>query len=134
RPPSPHDRAGKPHSRRAPGQHRSPPPGRSGAHPSPPPRARHCHRRHHHALAREPYLPRPLGTAPRAGRRKPRPPAGGTLCPGGYLLTSPTVVPVSVGDPINRAILAVSEDRIQGFHPQPFQEIAARSGVPLDVV
>ncbi|HEX8297255.1 MAG TPA: Lrp/AsnC family transcriptional regulator [Chthoniobacteraceae bacterium] len=37
-------------------------------------------------------------------------------------------------DPINARILAVSEDKIQGFVREPFVEIAERSGVPLDVV
>lgn len=42
--------------------------------------------------------------------------------------------PVSLDDPVNRAILAVSEDRLQGFQRRPFQEIAARSGVSVGVV
>jgi hypothetical protein len=37
-------------------------------------------------------------------------------------------------DPINAQILAVSEDKIQGFVREPFIEIATRSGVPLDTV
>ncbi len=37
-------------------------------------------------------------------------------------------------DPINAQILAVSEDKIQGFVREPFAEIAARSGVPLETV
>jgi DNA-binding Lrp family transcriptional regulator len=43
-------------------------------------------------------------------------------------------VPSGVGDSVNRAILAVSEDRLQGFHPDPFAEIAELSGVPMDTV
>lgn len=43
-------------------------------------------------------------------------------------------VPVEIEDPINRAILAISEDRIQGFVRDPLSEIAARSGVAVDVV
>src|ERR1700709_1432032 len=35
-------------------------------------------------------------------------------------------------DPLNTQILAVSEDKIQGFVREPFGEIAARSGVPLE--
>ncbi len=46
---------------------------------------------------------------------------------------NPTV-PAAVSDPINASILAVSEDRLQGFVQDPFGEIAARSGVPVDVV
>jgi len=37
-------------------------------------------------------------------------------------------------DPINAQILAVSEDKIQGFVREPFIEIATRSGVALDTV
>jgi len=42
--------------------------------------------------------------------------------------------PVSPEDPVNRTILAVSEDRIQGFRRYPFQQIAEQSGVPVDTV
>ncbi len=42
--------------------------------------------------------------------------------------------PVSIDDPVNRRILAVSEDRITGFHRRPFAQIAERSGVDLDTV
>ena len=44
------------------------------------------------------------------------------------------VVPASVDDPTNAAILAVSEDRISGFLRDPLGEVAARSGVDLDTV
>ena len=37
-------------------------------------------------------------------------------------------------DPLNARILAVSEDKIQGFVREPFVEIAERSGVPLEIV
>lgn len=37
-------------------------------------------------------------------------------------------------DPTNARILAISEDKIQGFVREPFLEIAQRSGVPLEVV
>ena len=43
-------------------------------------------------------------------------------------------VPIAVDDPVNAAILAVSEDRIRGFSRDPFGEIAERSGVALPVV
>lgn len=46
----------------------------------------------------------------------------------------PAKAPVSVEDPVNRRILAVSEDRLQGFHRDPLEEIARRSGVNLDTV
>jgi DNA-binding Lrp family transcriptional regulator len=44
------------------------------------------------------------------------------------------MLPVEHNDPINEKILAVSEDKIAGFVREPFEEIAARSGVALDVV
>ena len=40
--------------------------------------------------------------------------------------------PVSVEDPVNAAILRVSEDRISGFMRDPLGEISRRSGVDLD--
>jgi len=40
--------------------------------------------------------------------------------------------PVSVADPVNAAILSVSEDRIAGFMRDPLGEIARRSGIDLD--
>lgn len=40
-------------------------------------------------------------------------------------------VPIAFDDPLNARILAVSEDRVQGYHPQPFREISRLSGVPL---
>ena len=44
-------------------------------------------------------------------------------------------VPVSPHDPVNRAILEVSEDRIHGFVREPVREIAKLSGLnPLVVV
>src|SRR2546426_12147874 len=44
------------------------------------------------------------------------------------------MVPVEHNDPINARILAISEDKIEGFVREPFQEIAQRSGVDVDVV
>jgi hypothetical protein len=43
-------------------------------------------------------------------------------------------IPVSTIDPINAKILAVSEDRLQGFQRDPLGEIARQSGVELLVV
>lgn len=43
-------------------------------------------------------------------------------------------VPVVFDDPVNARILAVSEDRVQGFHPEPFREISRASGVDLPTV
>ncbi len=45
-----------------------------------------------------------------------------------------TEVPSSISDPVNAQILAVSEDRIQGFQRDPLGEISRQSGVPLDIV
>ena len=45
-----------------------------------------------------------------------------------------TTIPVEVSDPVNARILAVSEDRIAGFLPDPFAEIARLSGVELPTV
>ena len=43
-------------------------------------------------------------------------------------------LPATVSDPVNAAILAVSEDRLTGFQIDPFGEIAARTGVPVETV
>jgi DNA-binding Lrp family transcriptional regulator len=47
---------------------------------------------------------------------------------------SAATVPVETTDPVNAAILAVSEDRLQGFQEEPFREIARLSGVELETV
>jgi hypothetical protein len=47
---------------------------------------------------------------------------------------SSMTVPVEFTDPINARILAVSEDRIQGFQRDPLGEIARLSGVELPVI
>jgi hypothetical protein len=44
------------------------------------------------------------------------------------------MLPVEHDDPINAKILAISEDKIEGFVPEPFEEIANRSGVGVEVV
>src|SRR4030088_3146062 len=44
------------------------------------------------------------------------------------------MTPVEHNDPINAKILAVSEDKIDGFVREPFEEIARRSGVPVETV
>lgn len=41
---------------------------------------------------------------------------------------------IQINDPINARILAVSEDRLQGFQRNPLGEIARRSGVDLPTV
>lgn len=45
-----------------------------------------------------------------------------------------STVPVEFAEPINARILAVSEDRIQGFQRDPLGEIARQSGVELPVL
>ena len=44
------------------------------------------------------------------------------------------MLPVEHNDPINSRILAISEDKIEGFVREPFDEIARRSGVGADMV
>ncbi|HYW52411.1 MAG TPA: hypothetical protein VE826_00505 [Dongiaceae bacterium] len=45
-----------------------------------------------------------------------------------------STLPVWIDDPTNAAILAVSEDRLQGFQLDPFGEIAERSGIDAATV
>ena len=42
--------------------------------------------------------------------------------------------PYQVDDPINARILAVSEDRVQGFTRYPLRQIAEAAGVPIETV
>lgn len=44
------------------------------------------------------------------------------------------MIPTEHDDPVNARILAVSEDRVQGFHEEPFHFIARESGLPLETV
>ena len=44
------------------------------------------------------------------------------------------MVPVEHNDSINEKILTISEDKIEGFVREPFEEIAKRSGVEVDLV
>jgi hypothetical protein len=48
--------------------------------------------------------------------------------------TATATVPTDITDPVNAQILAVSEDRVQGFQAEPFVEISRLSGVPLPAV
>jgi DNA-binding Lrp family transcriptional regulator len=50
------------------------------------------------------------------------------------MISHASAVPSGVSDPVNAAILAVSEDRLTGFQTDPFGEIAARSGIDVEVV
>ena len=45
-----------------------------------------------------------------------------------------STLPIETSDPLNARILAVSEDRVQGFQRDPLGEIARQSGVELPVV
>src|SRR5204863_8700330 len=45
-----------------------------------------------------------------------------------------STIPVEHDDQINAKILAISEDRIEGFVREPFAEIARRSGLDVNVV
>src|SRR5206468_3471780 len=47
---------------------------------------------------------------------------------------SPPMIPVATTDPINAKILAVSEDRLQGFQRDPLGEIARQSSLDLPVI
>ncbi len=48
--------------------------------------------------------------------------------------TQSSTIPTEIDDPTNARILAISEDRVQGFHAQPFAVIAAQSGVDESTV
>lgn len=45
-----------------------------------------------------------------------------------------TGIPVHVDDPVNAQILAISEDKVQGFSRHPLEDIADASGVDVDTV
>ncbi|MAE60094.1 MAG: AsnC family transcriptional regulator [Planctomycetaceae bacterium] len=47
---------------------------------------------------------------------------------------STSTIPVSIDDPINARILAVSEDQISGFMLDPIEQIAARASLDLPTV
>ena len=47
---------------------------------------------------------------------------------------SSDTIPVSFNDPVNAAILAVSEDQLQGFHRDPFGQIAIQTGLPIETI
>ena len=46
----------------------------------------------------------------------------------------PAVIPTEITDPVNARILAVSEDRIAGFLPDPFAEIARQAELDEEIV
>src|SRR3982751_3355691 len=45
-----------------------------------------------------------------------------------------SIVPFEISDPVNARILAISEDKIQGFQRDPLGEISRQSGVELPIV
>jgi DNA-binding Lrp family transcriptional regulator len=47
---------------------------------------------------------------------------------------SSTTIPVNTSDPINAKILSISEDKLQGFQPDPIGQIAKQSGVDIETV
>ncbi len=49
-------------------------------------------------------------------------------------MPSPAAAPASLTDPVNARILAVSEDKIQGFQRDPLGQISRHSGVDLPTV
>src|SRR5688572_13547037 len=49
-------------------------------------------------------------------------------------MSTAAAIPVEVQDPVNARILAVSEDRIQGFQTDPLGQISKQSGVDLPTV
>ena len=49
-------------------------------------------------------------------------------------MTTATGTPIAHTDPINAKILAISEDRIQGFVRDPFGEIAGQAGLDVELV
>jgi len=49
-------------------------------------------------------------------------------------MTQTSTTPTEHTDEINAQILSVSEDLVSGFQRQPFEVIAEKSGVPLDIV
>jgi DNA-binding Lrp family transcriptional regulator len=49
-------------------------------------------------------------------------------------MTTTAAIPVEIQDPINARILAISEDKLQGFQADPMGEIARLSGVDLPTV
>jgi DNA-binding Lrp family transcriptional regulator len=49
-------------------------------------------------------------------------------------MSTTTEIPVEISDPINGRILAISEDKIQGFQVDPLGQIAEQSGVDLPTV
>jgi len=47
---------------------------------------------------------------------------------------TPHTIPIQIDDPVNARILAVSEDKVQGYQRDPMGEIAKLSGIDFDTV
>ncbi len=54
--------------------------------------------------------------------------------PNGDLMSTLSTLPVTIEDLINARILSISEDKLQGFQPDPLGEIARQSGLEPEVV
>jgi len=54
----------------------------------------------------------------------------GKLC----LIMKSVVVPYEISDPVNARILAVSEDKLQGFQREPLQQLARLTGLDVSLV
>src|SRR2546421_10782656 len=50
------------------------------------------------------------------------------------MTTAASVVPVEITDAINARILAISEDKLQGFRIDPLGEISRQSGIEISTV
>jgi DNA-binding Lrp family transcriptional regulator len=51
-----------------------------------------------------------------------------------HMTSAPATIPIEHTEEINSRILAVSEDRVKGFHQHPFQFISEESGLPFETV
>lgn len=51
-----------------------------------------------------------------------------------HMTAASATIPIEHTEEINSRILAVSEDRVKGFHQHPFQFIAQESGLPIETV
>src|ERR1700694_193356 len=49
-------------------------------------------------------------------------------------MSTTAAIPTWIDDPTNAAILAVSEDRLQGFQLDPFGAVAAQWGIAVEIV
>ncbi|HEY1685041.1 MAG TPA: hypothetical protein VGG19_09785 [Tepidisphaeraceae bacterium] len=47
---------------------------------------------------------------------------------------STATLPTTIADPTNARILAISEDKLQGFQPDPIRQIAQQTNLPIETV